>query len=332
MRSFQRFILFTAILCVLGGSTLVAAQNPYVVMQTNYGDMVIELYHHVAPITVNNFLAYVNTGFYNGTVFHRVIDDFMIQAGAYYTKGYTIYYKTPAYNSIINEGDNGLRNMRGTISTALGDSPNSATSQFFINYVDNLHLDHDYPDGNGYGHCVFGAVIEGMDVVDSIANINPTDICYINPSLTHFPCNPPVFIHLAYELPHMPSYCSDLSSTSEIDFANFEILASYWLDDCSSTNGFCSGADLDYSGSVDMIDLDMFWTHWLCPTGYETRFSDLAYDQTVNMYDLIWVISNWLNSDCGPDNNYCDRADINRDGRVDFIDCTLLSGSWLGSY
>ena len=329
MKRLYRLVVLIFVFAIAGPIAL-ATQNPRVVLETNFGNIVIELYPDDAPVTVDNFLRYVNDGFYNGTVFHRVIKDFMIQAGYHYIIGNTIYSKPPTYGPIVNESDNGLSNVRGTISTALSSSADSATSQFFINQVDSTRL--DYPNVNGYGHCVFG-VVEEMDVVDSIANIDPNDICYINSSLTDFPCNPPVFIHTAYELPCDLSYCSDLVSAGRINFPDFAMFASHWLDDCSSANGFCDGADLDYSGGVDIADLDLFWNHWTQTAGHERRFSDLAPDNTIDSFDLVFVlIRQWLNSDCNPDNNYCDRADINRDGSVNLTDYSLLSNNWLTSY
>ncbi|MHC4237882.1 MAG: peptidylprolyl isomerase [Planctomycetota bacterium] len=329
MKRYCRLITLI-LLFIVAGATALAVQNPRVVLETNFGDIVIELYPEDAPVTVDNFLKYVNDGFYDGTVFHRVIKNFMIQAGHRFIIDYTIYSKNPTYAPIINEGNNGLSNMRGTISTALSNGPDTATSQFFINQVNNTYL--DYPNVNGYGHCVFGAV-EEMDVVDSIANIDPNYIYYINDSLTHFPGNPPVFIHTAYELPNVPSYRSDLVSAGRINFEDFAMFASHWLDDCSSANGFCDGADIDYSGGVDIADLDLFWDHWTQTAGHEPQFSDLAPDNTIDSFDLVFVlIRQWLNSDCNPDNNYCDRADINRDGSVDMTDYSLLSNNWLGSY
>ena len=325
---------FHCIIALLGIWALhpaaVSAQNPRVVLETNFGNIVIELYPDAAPVTVNNFLTYVYDGFYNGIIFHRSINNFMIQAGAYYIRGFYIYQKPPTYGPIINESNNGLSNVRGTVSTALSNSADSANSQFFINQVDNTYL--DYPNVNGYGHCVFGNVIDGMDAVDSIANLDPDYTCYLSPALTNLPCDPPVFIHTAYELPAEFSYNSDLAKTGRISFEDFAVLASYWLDDCSSANGFCNGADLDYSGGVDLIDLDLFWNHWTRPAGYETRFSDLVYDHTVDTVDLTVFIQRWLNSSCNPDNNYCDRADINRDGHVDLTDYSLLGNNWQQSY
>ena len=327
MRSCKHHLFLLLLVGV--GTLCFAAQNPRVVLETSYGDIVIELYPDDAPITVDNFLRYVNDGFYDGIVFHRAINDFMIQAGAHYVLGNTIYDKPPTYAPIINEGDNGLRNLRGTVSTALSNDPDSATSQFFINQVYNEHLDHDYPDGNDYGHCVFGSVVEGMHVTDSIAF---SDVAYISPKFTHFPYNPPAFIHMAYEVPCDLSYCSDLVSAGRISFPDFAKFATHWLDDCNSENGFCDGADLDYSGGLDILDFDLFWNQWAQSAGHERQFSDLAPDNTINSFDVSIFMGRWLDSDCIQDNNYCDRADINRDGRVDLIDYSLLSNNWLGSY
>jgi hypothetical protein len=138
---------------------------------------------------------------------------------------------------------------------------------------------------------------------------------------------------LAYELPNSFSYSSDIVLDGRIDLEDFATFALHWLDDtCDSFNGFCDGADLDYSGGVDMADLNLFWSHWARTAGYETRFSDLYFDSTVEAIDLMVLISHWLDSDCNPDNNYCDRADINRDGVVNLTDVSLLSSNWLVSY
>ena len=114
---------------------------------------------------------------------------------------------------------------------------------------------------------------------------------------------------------------------------DFALFASHWLDNtCDSVNGYCSGADMDYSGQVNIADIAMFWNHWAQAAGYEPRFSDIYYDGNVEWVDLRLFISRWLDSDCHPDNNYCDRADINRDGRVDFVDYSLLGSNWQISY
>jgi peptidyl-prolyl cis-trans isomerase B (cyclophilin B) len=134
-------------------------------LETNYGDIVIELNEEKAPVTVKNFIQYTNEGFYNGTVFHRVIKDFMIQGGGFDEKG---THKN-THSPIINEAKNGLKNDRGTIAMARTNDPNSATAQFFINHKTNDFLNYSGPQNPGYA--VFGKVVEGMDVVDKIAAV-----------------------------------------------------------------------------------------------------------------------------------------------------------------
>ena len=141
--------------------------NPKVLMKTSKGDIVLELFHDKAPITVWNFLTYVDEKFYDGTIFHRVMKGFMIQGG-----GLTPDFKEkPARQPIKNEATNGLKNKRGTIAMARTEVIDSATCQFFINHVDNPNLDHRDNTPYGFGYAVFGKVIEGMDVVDAIANV-----------------------------------------------------------------------------------------------------------------------------------------------------------------
>lgn len=141
-------------------------QNPQVEMKTSMGVITIELYADKAPKSVANFLQYAKDGFYDGTLFHRVIDGFMIQGG-----GFTRDMMQKKTNAPIkNEADNGLRNERGTLAMARTMVVDSATSQFFINLTDNSgHLNFKAKTDAGYGYCVFGKVIEGMDVVDKIA-------------------------------------------------------------------------------------------------------------------------------------------------------------------
>jgi peptidyl-prolyl cis-trans isomerase A (cyclophilin A) len=141
-----------------------AAANPVVALSTTFGDITIELNPEKAPITVKNFLAYVDAGFYDGTIFHRVIPEFMIQGGGF-TKDMKQKQTQPP---IKNEADNGLRNSRGTITMARTSDINSATSQFFVNLKENTFLDHMVRD---FGYAVFGKVIKGMDVVDKIAAV-----------------------------------------------------------------------------------------------------------------------------------------------------------------
>ncbi len=154
-----------AILILLTGPPAVAADAPAVLIQTSKGDIQVELDPERAPKTVENFLAYVDAGSYDGTIFHRVIPDFMIQGGGFTPD----YSKKPTRDPIANEADNGLANKRGTIAMARTGDPHSATAQFFINHKDNAFLDHSAKDAGGWGYTVFGKVTAGMDVVDAIA-------------------------------------------------------------------------------------------------------------------------------------------------------------------
>ena len=152
-------------LLVGGVLSLAAFAAPSVEIQTSVGRIVVELDAEKAPKTVHNFIEYANEGFYNGTVFHRVIPDFMIQGG-----GFTVNMEQkPTLRKVDNEGRNGLKNDRGTIAMARTANPHSASSQFFINHKDNSLLNYPSPDGAGYA--VFGKVTQGMDVVDRIARV-----------------------------------------------------------------------------------------------------------------------------------------------------------------
>jgi peptidyl-prolyl cis-trans isomerase A (cyclophilin A)/peptidyl-prolyl cis-trans isomerase B (cyclophilin B) len=144
-----------------------AAANPEVEIKTDMGAIVLELYPDKAPATVANFLEYVKSGQYDGTLFHRVMPGFMIQGG-----GFTPDFKEkPTRKPIKNEAANGLHNGVGTIAMARTSEPHSATAQFFINVADNAMLDFRYPTQDGYGYTVFGKVVKGMDVVDRIAKV-----------------------------------------------------------------------------------------------------------------------------------------------------------------
>lgn len=143
-----------------------ASTNPVVTIKTNLGSIKVELDAEKAPISVENFLAYVDSGHYAGTVFHRIIKDFMIQGGGFEPNR----AQKPTRDPIKNEAQNGLKNDRGTIAMARTNVVDSATAQFFINHADNAFLNHKAPTTQGYGYAVFGRVIDGMDVVDAIAN------------------------------------------------------------------------------------------------------------------------------------------------------------------
>jgi cyclophilin family peptidyl-prolyl cis-trans isomerase len=145
-----------------------SASMEYAVMRTSKGDIVIELDRAKAPITVENFAAYIKEGFFDGTVFHRVVPNFVIQGGGFTAAGEQKKTKAP----ITNEWQNGLKNKRGTLSMARTNDPNSASSQFFISLKDNDMLDQ--PISGGAGYAVFGSVISGMDIVDAIAGARTT--------------------------------------------------------------------------------------------------------------------------------------------------------------
>lgn len=165
----SRFFPLSALFLLLSlASTHGTAADPVRVrMQTNYGDITLELYPDEAPQTVANFLRYVDSGFYENTIFHRVIPGFMIQGG-----GFDIDYRQkPTASPVPNEANNGLKNLRGTVAMARTSDPHSATAQFFINVVDNDFLNYRSPDLQGWGYTVFGKVIDGMKAVDEIAAV-----------------------------------------------------------------------------------------------------------------------------------------------------------------
>lgn len=153
-------------LLILGGAAHMEAQSR-VVLDTSLGEIVLELDAEKAPKTVENFSSYVEAGFYDGTIFHRVIPGFMIQGG-----GMTADMSLKATKGDLeNEADNGLVNDRGTVAMARKGEPHSATAQFFINTVDNDFLNHQGKTTQGWGYCVFGSVVDGMEVVDAIAAV-----------------------------------------------------------------------------------------------------------------------------------------------------------------
>ena len=161
----MKHLLGQLLATALIASSTAAMAAPTVDLQTTMGAIVIELDSEKAPLTVKNFLQYAQSGFYDATVFHRVIDGFMIQGGGF-TKDMA---EKPTNGTIVNESKNGLKNQRGTIAMARRAEPNSASSQFFINHKDNSGQ-LDYPS-NGGGYAVFGKVVSGMDVVDKIARL-----------------------------------------------------------------------------------------------------------------------------------------------------------------
>ena len=138
-----------------------------VVLHTNFGDITIKMFEQEAPNTVKNFLEYANAGFYNGTIFHRVIDGFMVQGGGFVSG----MEQKDVNDPIQNEANNGLSNKVGTLAMARTPDPHSATAQFFINVNNNDFLNHSSETSQGWGYCVFAEVVEGMDIVEKIKGV-----------------------------------------------------------------------------------------------------------------------------------------------------------------
>lgn len=167
----KKMLSTVAVICLMAGFACAEnMKNPVVTMETTLGTIKIELFEKEAPLSVKNFLDYTKSGFYSGTIFHRVIPGFMAQGG-----GFTVDRKQKPTNAPVkNEAANGLKNDRGTIAMARTSAPDSATAQFFINVVNNSMLNRPSPDGAGYA--VFGKVIEGMDVVDKIVSVKTQNV------------------------------------------------------------------------------------------------------------------------------------------------------------
>lgn len=186
-------------ICLLGFAAAAGANSGDVLFETNFGDIVIDLYPEEAEITVENFTGYVEDGFYDGLIFHRVARDpvtdnpFVIQAGAYDAD---LIHHAPTSGPIVNESYNGLSNLQYTVAMARGEPADSATSQFYINTADNTGLDRaNFWDG--FGYAVFGEVVAGMEVVDAIAQVSTH---YVNPGLRDVP-DDPVIIESATVIP-----------------------------------------------------------------------------------------------------------------------------------
>ncbi|OQY07449.1 MAG: hypothetical protein B6I25_01865 [Planctomycetales bacterium 4572_13] len=206
------------------------------------GTIVVELYADEAPVSVENFLDYAETGFYDGLIFHRVMKDFMVQGGGFDTD---LVKKAPG-ESIINESSNGLSHLRGTLGMARTSQPHSATSEFFINHMDNAFLDRApivYDGQNNayikYGYCVFGKVLSGMDVVDAIAAV---DVHYVNENFETVPIDD-VIIQSAVITRDAPVCAEklegDVNGDCSVNLADFAKLAQNWLV-CNSITSVCN--------------------------------------------------------------------------------------------
>tara|TARA_B100001250_G_scaffold320011_1_gene282878 strand:- start:3324 stop:3953 length:630 start_codon:yes stop_codon:yes gene_type:complete len=162
------FFILIALILIFGIHTLKEGSMTQVTIKTSVGDIHVELNSEKAPSTVENFLTIAKSGYYEGTIFHRVINDFMVQGGGLNAD---MSNKSSGTSSIQNEANNGLKNDRGTVAMARTNDPHSATSQFFINHKNNNFLNHTAENPQGWGYAVFGKVIEGMDIVDLIATV-----------------------------------------------------------------------------------------------------------------------------------------------------------------
>jgi cyclophilin family peptidyl-prolyl cis-trans isomerase len=184
-RALVRLAAFLFLACISFPPTLAAQDNPGAIIHTSMGDIHLELYRHKAPVTVENFINYANSGFYDGTIFHRVISNFMIQGG-----GFTqdMQKKTPG-DAIRNEAKDGFSNERGSIAMARTNDPHSATAQFFINVQSNPNLDYTgESNSREWGYTVFGRVNAGMEVVDRIRFVQTST----QPPLSNVPVEPVV--------------------------------------------------------------------------------------------------------------------------------------------
>ncbi len=233
-----RFFVLLVLSAIAGVSSGVYPQVTLQISGAVSGDIVLELYDDEAPVTVANFVDYVQSGFYDDLIFHRVIPGFMVQGGGF---DVDLVKKTPG-PAIINESSNGLSNLRGTIAMARTNAPHSATSEFFISDANNLFLDYGGvvydPGGNAYyvpGYCVFGQVISGMDVVDDIAAVTTTT----EGGMTDVPVSDVIILSATLDTPVcIDKQDGDVDGDCDVDLADFVKLAENWLE-CNSTELPC---------------------------------------------------------------------------------------------
>jgi cyclophilin family peptidyl-prolyl cis-trans isomerase len=275
----------------------------------------MELYNDKAPITVENFLQYVRIGFYDYLIFHRVIPGFMIQGGGFYIDENFHPYPEWTDPPIINESYNGLSNLRGTVAMARTNEPNSATSQFFINLVDNVSLDRKSPTNVGY--CVFANVISGMDVVDDISVVGVVTSPIITGEIS-YPYPQAVGIISAKIL--TPGYWLnvDLNNDGIANLTDFAYFAANWKKTGSNLWG-----DLNQNNTVNMPDLYSFSQGWLHKTNWYTIDGDINGDKTVNLVDFAQICNQW-----GMGGKRI-QGDLNNDWYVDYLDLLFLAEHWL---
>jgi cyclophilin family peptidyl-prolyl cis-trans isomerase len=295
----KRRVYLTAAFLWLALAGSLSAANPQVTLHITgaaTGDIVLELYQDKAPVTVANFIAYTQSGFYNGLVFHRVINNFMIQGGGF---DQSLVQKTTGLLApIINESSNRLPNVRGTLAMARTFAPDTATSQFFINQVDNTSLDYGAIayDGssNAYtkvGYCVFGQVISGMALVDTIAALPTTTVG----SLLNVPVNNVVIQTVTLNTGVCATkLVGDIDGDCRVDMADFALMAQNWLM-CNSITTVSAGGDISGDGKVDYADLALLAEQWLGTPGVPS--ADIAPspsgDGVVNFLDFAVLANEW---------------------------------------
>jgi peptidyl-prolyl cis-trans isomerase A (cyclophilin A)/peptidyl-prolyl cis-trans isomerase B (cyclophilin B) len=315
----KKVSLFAFLMAFLFLQAACFAGYPRVLLKTNFGDITMELYDANAPVTVENFLQYVRTGFYTDLLFHRVIIypvDFMIQGGGYYVDG-GYPYQQITNAPIINESYNNLSNLTGTVAMARTPDPNSATSQFYINLVNNTFLDRKSSVDVGY--CVFGKVIIGMDVVNDISHTPVEDLSYIDPAFGSIPYPQLVIINSAELL--TPGYWipGDIGNDGFVNFRDFAYLAANWKKTGSNLWG-----DLNSNNAVDANDVNLFHQGWLTKTAwYKPIEQDLNNDGLVNFRDFAIFSRNWHQAGRRLTGNF------NQDLYVDQLDLMFFAEKWL---
>ena len=315
------FGLLIVLLMVMTGAVSAGTPKSFVRIETNYGEITLELYPDKAPVTVENFLDYVNSDFYEGLIFHRVIENFMIQAGVYDADLYTfledpdfsdlnwmhdpLFYHEPG-DSIVNEANNGLKNLRGTIAMARTSDPDSASSQFFINQRNNPHLDYA---ANSAGYCVFGSVLEGMLTVDTIAEL-PTE--EINSVFEDLPEPNGAVINRVTEI---NSFGSNSSDFSDVPFLRAQdgTLRTF------AGQGAYRGLSFTQRFTVDEL-LDVECLKWQQSAVETAGIDGFSMWLVRDAYDQLWIFKYVLNEDAAGEQVIIEAENIGGEDAVSFED------------
>ncbi len=313
-------LLCSFYLALCCASSLADPNNPRVVLRTIFfnGDITLELFPAEAPVTVQNFLDYIESGFYDGLVFHRAINNFMIQGGsfewAYSSYPYLMSRSKKLRDPIINESGNGLLNLRGTISMALlSGQPESATSGFFINQVHNTHLDGI--------HCVFGKVLSSIDFIDWIAGLNKMVISDLGlTTVPYYPTQTMPYFVLVYKtiiVPQADWFKADFNYDGIVDERDLMLITDNWL-------GTAQLGDMEITGNIDFTEFAKFAKSWRrTSVWYREIPSDIDNSGQVNFKDFALFAQDW-------DKNGTELyGDLNLDGAVNPADLSLFAEDWL---